>query len=97
MSARPHDLHAFIMRAYVKNTLRCFFDLQLPPGMRGCCLHCKGEPWWVGLPAEPYTNEEGRQSWAAIIDCRGTASMDEFQRLATEAALAADEMRRAAS
>jgi hypothetical protein len=66
---------------FEKNTLRGFFDLTLPSGMiiRGCTLHSKGAERWIGLPAEKFTDEEGRVGWKAIIRFVDRTIADEFR------------------
>jgi hypothetical protein len=90
MNARPiYDLAVFNLKKYEKNTLRAFFDLQLPSGLilRGCTLHFSHEIWWVGLPAKPYTDAAGKEGWAAIVDFRDKTTKDKFQQIAVSAAL----------
>jgi hypothetical protein len=64
-----------------RNTLRGFFDLELPSGLvlSGCPLHTKGERWWIGMPAKPYTKPDGEQTWAKIVDFRDKQTSDRFQ------------------
>jgi hypothetical protein len=64
-----------------KNTLRGFFDLELPSGMilSGCMVHTKNDQWWVGLPSKPYTAADGTQSWSKIVDFRDGKTRDRFQ------------------
>jgi hypothetical protein len=35
--------------------------------LRGCTLHTKNGKFWVGLPAKPYTGNDGGQTWAAAL------------------------------
>jgi hypothetical protein len=53
-----------------KNSLRGFFDLELPSGMilRSCSYHVKGDSQWIGWPAKPYVKEDGSKAWQNIID-----------------------------
>jgi hypothetical protein len=54
-----------------KNTLQGVFDLELPfSGMilRGCCFHEKEGKRWIGWPAKPYEKQDGKKSWANIVD-----------------------------
>jgi hypothetical protein len=79
------------MRRFEKNTLRAFFDLELPSGMtlRGCTLHLSHGKHWVGLPGKPYKDQAGKEAWAAIVDFKDKASRDKFQDMALETALTA--------
>jgi hypothetical protein len=66
----PRGCQILNFRAFEKNTLRGFFDLQLPSGiiLRGCTFHVKGERRWIGFPAKPVTKPDGTQSWVNIVD-----------------------------
>jgi len=80
------------LRRHEKNTLRAFFDLELPSGLllRGCTLHFSHDRHWVGLPGRPYKDAAtGKDTWAAIVDFRDKPTRDKFQQLATDAAVAA--------
>ena len=79
------------LRRFKKNSLLAFFDLQLASGLmlRGCMLHLSHDKYWAGLPARPYKDASGKDSWTNIVDFRGKATRNRFQRLATEMALAA--------
>jgi hypothetical protein len=83
-------MRAFNFRRYTRDSLIGFFDLELASGMilRGCTLHDTAGRKWVGLPARPYTNTAGDQTWAPIIEFRDKPTRDSFQRQATAAALA---------
>jgi hypothetical protein len=53
--------------------LRGFFDLEFADTgliLRGCSIHSRDGKSWLGWPARPYTNEDGSQSWANIVDFR---------------------------
>jgi hypothetical protein len=78
-------------KPYQKNTLVAFFDVELSSGMRlcGCTLHTKNGHWWIGLPAKPYTKEDGSQSWCRIVDFREKATHERFQQIVTPLARAA--------
>lgn len=82
------EAHNF--RPYTKNTLRGFFDLQLPSGMilKGCTLHQKSENdrWWTGLPAKEFRKEDGSTGYANIIDFVDKQTAFRFGDAATEAA-----------
>ena len=85
-------------KPFEKNTLRGFFDIELASGLilRGCTLHENGRRW-VGLPAKPYTANDGGQAWAAIVDFRDKQTAARFQEMATAAAVAAFERVRGAA
>jgi len=80
-----------------KNTLRGFFDIELPSGLilRGCTLHTKNDRWWIGLPGKPYTKPDGSQSWSKVLDFRDKLTLDRFQRTITPLARAAYEQSQA--
>lgn len=46
-----------------KNTLRGFFTLDLGIGLmiKDCMLHTSHGRWWIGLPAKPTLDTQGRQ------------------------------------
>src|SRR5262245_42726132 len=93
-SARARGRHSMKirnLRRCERNTLRGFFDLELPSGLllRGCSLHFSHDRHWVGLPGRPYKDQDGRDTWANIVDFRDKATRDKFQQLATDAAVAA--------
>jgi len=82
-----------------RNTLRGFFDLELPSGLvlSGCTLHEKNGKFWTGLPAKPWTKEDGSQSWTKTVDFRDKETSDKFQRTVTPIAIAALERMRGAA
>jgi hypothetical protein len=82
-----------------KNTLRGFFDLELPSGMilSGCMVHTKNDQWWVGLPSKPYTAADGTQSWTKIVDFRDAKTRNKFQETITPLARVAFEQIRGAA
>jgi hypothetical protein len=49
-------------RPVEKGTLRGFFSLRLPSGirLRDCALHSQGDSRWIGLPGKPQIDAEGR-------------------------------------
>ena len=74
-----------------RNTLRALFDLELNSGMRvhGFTLHQKGESAWIGLPAAPQLDDEGRHRkhpitgkglWAPIVEIPDPVVRARFQR-----------------
>ena len=74
-------------RPYEKNTLRGFFDLELPSGLiiHGCTLHVKGDSKWVGLPAQKVVRAGGEVGYVAILEFTSRATTDKFRDLALEA------------
>jgi hypothetical protein len=86
------EFNAANLRRVEKNTLKAFFDLELPPGLilRDCTLHFR-EHWWVGFPARPYQDQNGKGSWARIVDFSSKVARDQFQEMVLEAALSAYE------
>jgi hypothetical protein len=79
-----------------KNTLRAFFDVELPSGLIlcGCTLHEKEAKRWIGLPAKPYTKDDGSQSWAKIVDFTTRDKAQQFQESVLPAVIAAFERAR---
>jgi len=79
-------------RRFEKNTLKGFFDLELPSGLVlcGCSLHFR-ERLWVGFPGRPYKYQDGNETWAKIVDFSSKEARDRFQDLALAAALSAYE------
>lgn len=87
------------LKPFRKNTLRAFFDVELPSGMVicGCMLHDFEGTRWVGLPAKPYTKDDGSQSWAKIVGFVDQDKAMAFKDLVMPAASAAlDEVEAAA-
>jgi hypothetical protein len=77
---------AFIIlnfKAFEKNSLRGFFDVEPPSGMilSGCTLHESHGKFWVALPARPYAKADGSQSWVKIVDFRDKAPGYRFQQM----------------
>jgi hypothetical protein len=64
-----------------KNTLKGFFDLELPFGMilRDCMLCEKDGKRWIGWPAKPYEKQDGSKSWSNIVDFVDNKSKYLFQ------------------
>jgi hypothetical protein len=91
MSARGCQILNF--RAFEKNSLRGFFDIALPSGMVlcGCTLHEKEGKRWIGLPAKPYTKDDGSQSWVRVIDFVDRETGRKFQQSVLPAVVAAFE------
>jgi hypothetical protein len=82
---RGPQARVLAFKPFEKNTLRGFFDLELPSGMilAGCTLHEKDNKYWVGLPAKPYMAADGSQSWVKIIDFRDAKTRARFQEEVT--------------
>ena len=82
-------------KTFEKNTLRGFFDLELPSGMVlvGCALHEKHSKFWIGLPAKPYTAADGSLAWSKIVDFRDARTRGRFQESITPLARVAYEHR----
>jgi hypothetical protein len=87
----PRGCQILNFRAFEKNTL--------PSGMVlcGCTLHEKEGKRWIGLPAKPYTKDDGSQSWAKIVDFIDRDKAKRFQELVLPAAVAALEQTREAA
>jgi hypothetical protein len=66
-----------------KNTLRGFFSVVLPSGLRinSLRLHQKGERRWIGLPALPYETDSGSTSWALIVEIPDRQTRKKFEGL----------------
>jgi hypothetical protein len=92
----PTAFTATDWRPLERNTLRGFFNLTLPSGVRinDCALHDRGNgARWVGLPGRPQMDADGRQKcspdgkklWVAIVEIDGAEARAAFQRRALEA------------
>jgi len=58
-------------RAYKKNTLQGFCDLELTNTglvIHDCTWHEKDSKEWVGFPARSYTHQDGKPQWQALIE-----------------------------
>jgi len=87
-------------REHVKNTLRGFFDIELPSGLtlKDCSLHEKGAQRWIGLPGKAQIDSEGRHAsdpntgrklYVTVVEIKDRGRRKRFQA----AALAVDELR----
>lgn len=85
-------------KRFERNTLVGFFDVELPPGclLKGFTLHKKGDLHWVGLPASPQLDRDGkallspktgRPAYSAIVDFDDREARDRFQTAALSAVL----------
>jgi hypothetical protein len=81
-------------RAYEKNTLRGFADLELPRVgiiIRDCTWHMKDGKEWVNFPAKTYQDKNGNTLWQPLIEFAEGAkeARAQFQRQALDAIHAA--------
>jgi hypothetical protein len=76
-------------RAYEKNTLKGFADLELTRVglvLRDCTLHEKKGKEWISFPARSYQADGGTR-WSPLIEFAdgATAARQQFQQQAIEA------------
>jgi hypothetical protein len=66
-----------------KNTLRGYFSVDLPSGLRihSLSLHQKGERRWIGLPARAYETDSGSTSWARVVEIPDRQTRERFEGL----------------
>ena len=64
----------------VKNTLRGFFDVVLPSGMKlnGCMLHEKDGRKWIALPSREYVKPDGTKTWTPVVEIPDRGDRDKF-------------------
>jgi hypothetical protein len=58
-------------RAFQKNTLRGFVDLELSRVglvLHDCTWHEKSGKEWVGFPARSYIGQDGETKWQPLIE-----------------------------
>jgi hypothetical protein len=57
-------------KAFEKNTLRGFIEVELPSGMivKEISWHQRDDREWLGLPARQFEKEDGSKSWANQVD-----------------------------
>jgi hypothetical protein len=75
-------------RAFTKNTLKGFTDLELTRVgivIRDCPWHEKAGKEWVGFPARSYEDKDGQTKWQPLIEFAKDA--DEARRRFQEQAL----------
>src|SRR5262245_16301155 len=77
-------------RAYQKNTLRGFVDLELVRTglvLHDCTWHEKDGKEWVGFPARSYTDKNGEAKWQPIVDFAEGAreAREQFRKQALDA------------
>jgi hypothetical protein len=67
-------------KAITKNTLRGFFDVELPSGLKinGCTMHAKDGKFWVGLPAREWAKPDGSKSWTPMVEIPDREARDKF-------------------
>jgi hypothetical protein len=81
-------------RAYEKNTLRGFADLELTRVglvLHDCTWHEKDGKEWVGFPARSYETKDGTTAWQPLIEFAEGAkdAREQFREQAIEAIHAA--------
>ena len=77
-------------RAFRKNTLRGFADLELSRVgliLRDCTWHEKDGKEWVAFPARSYTGQSGETKWQPLVEFAEGAreARDQFRTRALEA------------
>ncbi len=70
-----------------KNTLRGFFTIILPSGMRlrECSLHARDGSRWIGLPTKTWTKRDGSTAHTPLVDFVSDDALDRFGVLALAA------------
>lgn len=79
-----------------QNTLQGFVDLYMPSGLtlHDCSYHCRNNTRWIGFPAWPQLDREGRvrtnpkngrPSYAAVVTFDDREAHDRFQAAALAA------------
>lgn len=87
MTVSPPTIHNF--KPFRKNSLRAFFDVELPSGLTicGCTLHESHGKWWTGLPAKPVASPGNPSAWAEpprkIVDFANKPAAASFQSIVT--------------
>jgi len=77
-------------RAFAKNTLKGFADLELTRVgliIHDCTLHEKNGKEWVGIPARQYQGKDGKTQWQPLLEFAESAR--EARRVFQEQAIAA--------
>ena len=74
-------------KAFSKNTLQGFFDLQLDSGLLivGMTYHSQNGRRWVNFPAKPYEDENGQTQWQNIVKIPDEDRNKKFQQLVISA------------
>lgn len=63
-------------RAYEKNTLRAFVDLELTRVgivIHDCTWHLSHGKEWVSFPARSYQDKNGAMQWSPVVEFSKTA------------------------
>ena len=77
-------------RAFRKNTLKGFVDLELTRVglvLHDCTWHEKAGKEWVGFPARSYTDRDGNTQWQPLIEFAENSgeARKQFQQQAIDA------------
>jgi hypothetical protein len=80
------DAPQFVITNFTKferNTLRGFFDIELPSGLviRGCSLHIRGSSRWLGMPSKTFTKADRSKGFTPIVEFTDRARADAFRDL----------------
>ena len=57
-------------RKFEKNTLKGFLTIlmnNIGLEIRDCTFHRKDDKKWIGLPAKPYTDQDGNEKYSYIV------------------------------
>jgi hypothetical protein len=84
MSQKPDTTPAIKItnwKAFEKKTLRGFFTMTLPSGLRinDAMLHEKGDSRWISFPAREYTDSKGERQFSNIIEFVDRTTADRFR------------------
>ena len=84
------SIRCISFRAYQKNTLKGFADLELTRVglvLHDCTWHEKDGKEWVGFPAKPYETKNGETAWQPLIEFAEGAkeAREQFRKQALEA------------
>jgi hypothetical protein len=84
------SIRCISFRAYQKNTLKGFADLELTRiglVLHDCTWHDKDGKEWVGFPARSYTDQNGEIKWQPLIEFAEGAkeAREQFRKQAVEA------------
>jgi hypothetical protein len=69
--------------------LVAFFDVLLSSGMiiNGCSLHQKEGRYWVGMPGQSFTRQDGSRGWNPSVSFGDELTKQKFQDLVTPLAV----------
>jgi len=58
--------------------------------IRDCCLHQKGDRFWISFPARRYEDQGGKTLWSPVVEFAegASAAREQFQKQAVAAVLA---------